>query len=258
MSLKDSLAIKANPASSKEAALKAARANAAQNNPSAIAKWISPKDAKEKIRIVFDDSGSMMGEKITQAREGTIEFMRNCVPNTTAVSVHFLCTHSEKLATLSTNLIEIAATLKEMDFKMGGTPLFGTMKATLELDPTLTHMVAFSDGSPTDGLVPYTTPPAGTENATLWHYKQSADIIIVRAVELGVPIDTVFFGPAVSYTEDERALLQYIAAETGGFYMVFDPQKVNFRTAFKYLAPTHRLMLASESVRKEIESGRRS
>ena len=44
--------------------------------------------AKEKIRILFDDSGSMSGQKIKDAIDGCIEFMRNCVLNETACAIH--------------------------------------------------------------------------------------------------------------------------------------------------------------------------
>jgi hypothetical protein len=85
--------------------------------------------------------------------------------------------------------------------------------------------------------------------------KRNADEVIKVALELHVPIDTVFFG---DYNQEAIRLLRYFAEQTGGYFLHFDPKKVNFRTAFKYLAPSMRLMLASESVRKEIESGKRA
>jgi len=66
----------------------------------------------------------------------------------------------------------------------------------------------------------------------------------------------VFFGSADS--ETEIALLKYFSDSTSGYFLHFDPNKVNFAKAFRFLAPVNRLMLASESVRREIESGRRS
>jgi hypothetical protein len=50
-------------------------------------------------------------------------------------------------------------------------------------------------------------------------------------------------------------LLRYLSAQTGGYFLHFDPAKVNFAQAFKYLAPVNRLMLASASFRADVESG---
>ena len=87
---------------------------------------------------------------------------------------------------------------------------------------------------------------------------QSADIIITiakNALKNGkcVPIDTVFFGSEGRQREIE--LLKYLSSKTGGYFLHFDPAKVNFAQAFKYLAPVNRLMLASASFRAQVESG---
>jgi Mg-chelatase subunit ChlD len=247
-----------NPQAAKIAALAAARA-AAQDTakPDALTRWINPGEAKDRIRIVFDDSGSMYKEA-ENAKEGTVEFLRNCIPNQTSVAVHFLKTENERLSTLNSNLMEIASLLKDARLALGGTPLFAALSRALALAPKATRYVVFTDGEPTDSLAEYMEPPPEEKQVALWEWKRSADILIEMPERSGAPIDTVFFGPSEIYTADQRDLLHYIAEKTGGYYLHFDPAKVNFRTAFKYLAPTQRLALASESVRREIESGKRT
>ena len=237
-----------NPNASKLAAMKAAR-QAAQVKPDALAKWISPAEARNRDRIIFDDSGSMSSE-IENAKTGTVEYLRNCPPNQSAVAVHFLNTQDEELALLNSNLMQVAERLKAKSLKSGGTPLFSVTMKALNTGPTLTRMIIFTDGEPTDSLVEYDS------RAEKEDLLRNADIVIARANELKAPIDTVYFGPA----SQERAIkfLKYLAEKTGGYFLHFDPAKVSFAKAFKYLAPANRLMLASESVRREIESGKRA
>jgi hypothetical protein len=71
----------------------------------------------------------------------------------------------------------------------------------------------------------------------------------------GIPIDTVYFGGSIEYERREIDLLKYLSSKTGGYFLHFDPAKVNFAQAFKYLAPVNRLMLASASFRAQVESG---
>ena len=237
-----------NPNASKLAALKAAR-QAAQAKPDALTRWISPAEARNRDRIIFDDSGSMSSE-IENAKTGTIEYLRNCPPNQSAVAVHFLNTQDEELASLNSNLMQVAERLKAKSLKSGGTPLFSVTMKALNTEPTLTRMIIFTDGEPTDSLVEYDS------RAEKEDLLRNADIVIARANELKAPIDTVYFGPA----SQERAIkfLKYLAEKTGGYFLYFDPSKVSFAKAFKYLAPANRLMLASESIRKEIEDGKRA
>ena len=53
-------------------------------------KFNDPAQATERIRIIFDDSGSMGIEKLKDARDGCVEFLRNCKINETAVAVHVM------------------------------------------------------------------------------------------------------------------------------------------------------------------------
>jgi hypothetical protein len=117
-------------------------------------------------------------------------------------------------------------------------------------------LIAFTDGASTDALAADYGEELDTfygSNSNPW--TTSADIIIkiAKATGSGIPIDTVFFGG--DYRKREMELLKYLSVQTGGYFLHFDPAKVNFATAFKYFAPVNRLRLASGSFRASVESG---
>lgn len=251
-----------NPADAKKAAIEAAKAAAAGRKPEdgAMVRYIPPGECQDRIRIVFDDSGSMAGE-IDNAKKGVVEFLRNCIPNQTAVAVHFMNT-TEWSTELRSNLPQLGVDVQEAFLSSGGTPFFNTIKRALESTPKLTRLVAFTDGAPTDRL-----QAEEDENVIASYYSfnrqqgwlSSADVVIKIAHYIGgekcIPIDTIYFGPATDYTAEQIALLKYLAEKTGGFFLHFDPAKVSFKTAFKYLAPVNRLQLTSGSFRASLERG---
>ena len=249
----------------KKAAIEAAKNAAASSkalgageSASAIMKYIPPAECSDRIRIVFDDSGSMSGE-IQHAKKGVVEFLRNCIPNQTAVAVHFMCTESWSTA-LRSDLPLLGADIEEAQLTLGGTPMFNTMLKAMKESPLLTRMVVFTDGSPTDKLdLEGQIELQGYWGSGADTWIESANVIIRLAPQLGgetcITIDTIFFGPASDYTQRQRDLLKYLSDQTGGFFMVFDPAKVNFKTAFKYLAPVNRLQLTSGSFRAALERG---
>ncbi len=259
----------ANALDAKKAAIEAARNAAAASkqaalgsgaeNTSAVMKYIRPAECSDRIRIVFDDSGSMSGQ-ITNAKQGVVEFLRNCIPNQTAVAVHFMCTKTWSTA-LRSDLPLLGSDIEEAQLTLAGTPMFNTMLKAVKESPLLTRMVVFTDGSPTDQLnaeeESELQPFWGSDRST---WIESANIIIKLCKQFGgekcIPIDTVFFGG--EYAKAEMDLLRYLSDKTGGFFLHFNPAKVNFKTAFKYLAPVNRLMLSSGIVREEIESGKRA
>ena len=237
----------------KKAAIEAARGAKAQND-SAIMRWINPADCPERNRIVFDDSGSM-GGYIEDAKKGVVEFLKNCTPNQTAVAIHPM--NSEEMK-LQSDLIQLALDVQAKRFKSGGrTPFFNTCKIALEAKPVLTRLVAFTDGSPTDRLQSEEGESAIRDyyQRDFWH--DSADIIIKIAKntvpDKVIPIDTVFFGDVRS--TNEIALLKYLSESTGGIFLHFDPAKINFKTAFKYLAPVFRAQLTDGNFRAAVERG---
>ena len=246
-----------NAVDAKRAAIEARKALTAPagTNPSAIVRYIPPGECPDRNRIVFDDSGSM-GGYIEDAKRGMIEYLRNCIPNQTSVAVHFM--NSTACDTqLESNLLKLAGDIREMNLRSGGTPFFNTLKKALEAAPTLTRLIAFTDGSPTDTLAADYGEELGTyygSSSNPWIHSADVIIKIAASTGAGIPIDTVYFGED-NGNRQEMELLKYLSSKTGGYFLHFDPAKVNFAQAFKYLAPVNRLMLASASFRAQVESG---
>src|SRR5882672_8715446 len=105
------------------------------SNPTTIVKYISPGECAERIRCVFDDSGSM-GSQIAHAKVGVVEFLRNCIPNQTAVAVHFMNTTPP--IPLQSDLVKLGNNIAERGLQSGGTPFFNTLKQALQATPVLT------------------------------------------------------------------------------------------------------------------------
>lgn len=247
-----------NAIDAKRAAIEAAKQRAlgsgSADNPNAIVRWAAPADCADRIRIVFDDSGSM-GSYITSAKQGVVEFLKNCIPNQTAVALHFMNTSSWNTA-LRSDLPALGADITEAKLCSGGTPFFNTLKRALEATPRATRLVAFTDGSPTDRL-------SAENEAELQNYwfspadswTASADVIITisKSQSPAIPIDTVFFG--YKHSAREIALLKYLSEKTGGFFLHFDPSKPNILKQLKYLAPINRLRLTDGAFRAAVERG---
>jgi Mg-chelatase subunit ChlD len=200
----------------------------------------SVENARDKIAIIFDDSGSMGGEPLEDAQDGTIEFMRNCIPSEVACAIYPL---NKTAITITTDLPSLSGQLKNIRAK-GSTPLFEKLREAqgqvlLDGISPFTRFIIFSDGDPDSTF--------------------QKEICIKDAQERKTPIDTVLI-TYVSETGWSRShaynLLKEVADRTGGYFLVFQRGKVNFKTAFKYLAPGLRLMLASESVRQDLQEGR--
>lgn len=246
----------------KKAAIEAAKAKALGTGASeaAMVKYIPPAQCPDRTRIVFDDSGSMCSQ-ISNAKNGVVEYLKNCIPNQSAVAVHFMNTTSWSTA-LTSNLPQLGQDILEAELQSGGTPFFNTLKKALEATPKLTRLVAFTDGSPTDRLQAEKSEELewnnlfGSDSQSQWI--QNADIIIKISKAIGgekcIPIDTIFFGSA-EYSAKEIQLLKYLSEKTGGFFLHFDPSKPNIWKQLKYLAPVNRLALTDGSFRAKVERG---
>lgn len=191
-----------------------------------------PEEATHRIGIVFDDSGSMSGKKIEDAHAGTEEFIRCCDPRNTAISVYPMNSNYHTAIALTTKLYNVAQGIKTFQ-ATGGTPLFEAAKDMLQ-NEKITRGIIFSDGEPNS------------------EYKKEE--VIGDAIEKKIPIDTVFIGDASR--EYAVALMKEIAERTGGVFIILDPSKSNFRTAFKYLSPGYRAMLADKSFVEKLQEGK--
>lgn len=199
--------------------------------------FVKPEQAPEKIRIIFDDSYSMEGQSIKDAHEGCEEFLRNCIPNQVAIAVHPM---NREPIELETNLPLLATKIKEIS-AIGSTPLFATLNYAFTEGTT--RFIVFSDGASED--------------------RELLEQCISVARTLKAPVDTVYIDN--SGREDTKevkpnspeATMKYLAEATGGIYLKFVRGKVNFKQAFKYLAPELRLQLvASVDMQRDLQEGK--
>lgn len=182
-----------------------------------------PSKCKDRIGIVFDDSGSMSPEQLTDAKEGCEEFLRSCAAGTTAVSCYPMNIVGFKL---TKNLPALGLCIKNMTPGLGGTPLVATTKKIME-ENSLSRVIVFSDGQPNSSAI---------------------DNIINK----DIPIDTVYI-PNGYVDQVAASFMKNLAEKTGGIYLQFERGKSNFRTAFKYLSPGLRHMLADKSFVAKLE-----
>lgn len=186
---------------------------------------IEPHEMKYRIGILFDDSSSMESDQIAQAIEGVEEFLRSCTPNETAVAIQPL---NKDGLLLNSNLPAVAIYTKGI-YAQGGTPLVPKL-AKLQYENKLTRAIVFSDGAPNG-------------------YSDEQYETVIKA---GIPIDTVYI-PSGYIDARAEEFMKKLAADTDGIYLRFEHGKSNFRTAFKYLSPGLRYMLADKSFVAKLE-----
>lgn len=199
---------------------KAALATATENGEVITQK---PNEMPERIGIVFDDSGSMFGSLMTNAHAGVEEFLRSCNPRTTAVAVYPM---NEKAMPLTTGLAVLSSLVTKLG-PTGSTPLVETLESML-VKENITRAIVFSDGCPDSS---------------------NTSTVVPTCRERKVPVDTVYIGSG------DSKFLEKLAKDTGGIYLVFSGDKSNFRTAFKYLSPGYRAMLADKSFVDKLQNG---
>lgn len=198
----------------------------------AISTVVDADKMPNRIGIIFDDSGSMGGDKIDQAKKATKSFLQVCNPNDTAVTLHGFSPH--RRYKLNTDFPSVALLAEQFEADQG-TPLHTSMANMLASEP-ITRAVVFSDGCPTD----------------------MEGRVVTDFVEKGVPVDTIYVKEASPYQghyEDRgREILKSIAERTGGIFMEFK-DGASFAKAFKYLAPAFRAMLESAEFRDKLQKG---
>ena len=186
---------------------------------------LKPTQMEHRIGIVFDDSGSMGAAQIADAHEGCEEFLRSCEPNKTAVAIYPM--NAEPML-LCTNLPAIAIMVKSIR-ATGGTPLVQKLGEMMKKN-SLTRAIVFSDGC-----------PQGYSELEYDSIKSTK-----------IPVDTAYISSG--YIEARAAeFMEKLARDTGGIYLCFERGKSNFRTAFKYLSPGLRYMLADKSFKDQIQ-----
>lgn len=188
------------------------------------AKLRNPESLEHRIGIVFDDSGSMTHDKLSDAHAGVEEFLRSCAKDTTAIAMYPM--NAEPLV-LTDNLPAVAVYTKGIR-ATGGTPLLQTLQEMQKAN-NLTRCIVFSDGSP--------------DNPRFEEFR----------LKEGLPVDTVYIASATYENVQAETFMKNLAERTGGIYLKFEQGKANFRTAFKYLSPGLRYMLADKSFKDKLE-----
>jgi uncharacterized protein YegL len=204
-------------------AAKIAAAKAAPQVEPERPKEPGPQDAEHRIGIVFDDSGSMFGKKLDDAKAGVEEFLRSCEKDKTAVCIYPM--DGEKLP-LTLNLPALGILVKKLEIN-SSTPLRATLER-MKKENALTRMIVFSDGIP--------------DNDNLEGINKDFGIV-----------DTVFISSYSYAGSKARTYMKTLAELTGGIFLEFKAGSSNFRTAFKYLSPGLRYMLADKSFVEQIQ-----
>jgi len=200
--------------------------------------FIRPELASERVEIIFDNSGSMAGEEIKNAKEGVTEFMKACQPNETAIRITPVDSESVQALKFTCDLPAIAVRVSEFR-AAGGTPLYSKLLNALgkgmrsDLYPS--RIIAFSDGSAGDGYARrakykyeytedrYDSKLESTEDSP------SHIEMVKLAKERGVAIDTCYITSSGAREDDPAYItMKYIAEDTGGIFLVFEKGKCDF------------------------------
>lgn len=209
---------------------------------------IDPNTRQNRFAIGFDDSGSMAGDPISDAKKAVQGFLVNCSPMDTSVAIYPFCADKQPL----TCIYDLINAYLGGIHATGGTPLYTTMiKMMNEYD--LTRGILFSDGDPTDNHVD-ATPfiPSGyavdEHGVAAQKMRTVADYSLELAKTKKVPFDTVYIGPG------DSDVLAKIAEATGGQYLKFTDTSI-FAKQMKYLAPKYYGLLSNPELKAKVEKG---
>ncbi len=212
--------------------------------------FLTPEKATEVLDIVFDNSGSMRGQLLEDAKNGVMEFMQACTPNETALRIvpinNDLYSMTKVDSKFTCDLPMLAGTVLDKIHAEGGTPLYSTiqlgMYPPVETEQTLKakRMIVFSDGIPDGGEGP------------------ELDQTIQQAVANSVILDTCYIAPAGFNREDSKPyrIMKRLAEETGGVFLVFEKGKCDFSKGFLYLTKGNRKLLMDNNFKMALEEGR--
>jgi Mg-chelatase subunit ChlD len=203
---------------------------------------IKPEECQHRLAIGFDDSGSMDGQSIADAKKAVAGFLASCNPKDTSVAIvpfSYICDPEGHLKaqplTIQYDLINLYLASVQAT---SSTPLYGTMTKMMQ-DFPITRGILFSDGGSTDK-----ENLAEEEEEEPNKLEQKA---VLLAIERKIPFDTVSIG-----AESEE--LKHIAEVTGGVYIFFTDTSV-FAKSMKYLAPKYVALLANAELKEKIQRG---
>ena len=213
-------------------------ANREQAN--SVIEKLDPNTVPNRIGLVFDDSGSMAGQQIEDAKIGVKNFTQASNYQDTSIALYPL-NKDKKPLTVDYDILNL--------FVLGltagnGTPLYTKLVDMID-NEKITRAVVFSDGSPTDSKL--------LGSAESWDSKPKdfAVSCITKYTDKEVPIDTIFIGQEHDSGYKE---MQEIARLTNGVFVHFtDTNKL--AQNLKYLAPRYRALLTSADLKEKIQKG---
>lgn len=189
----------------------------------------NPNEVPNKLALVFDDSGSMAGDPIVQAKKAVDYFLQNCNPRDTSIALYPLNAEVRPL-TCDYSLVGM---VKETLNATNGTPLYEVLDKAIT-NEKLSRVIAFSDGSP--------------------NHCYEKEGIINKYIAAKIPIDTILISPGAVPGDTAYEELRRLAERTGGIFCKFDDIK-SLGSALKYLAPAFRAMLMNPEVKAKLERG---
>jgi Mg-chelatase subunit ChlD len=201
-------------------------------------KDVNPLTCENRLGLEFDDSGSMSGQPLQDAKDAVRNFLHSCKQLDTSVAVYPMNQESKPL-TIDYDLINLYVGGLEI---RGNTPLYTCLSKMLD-DP-ITRGVIFSDGSTTDSRNPYSSQLQLTGNTI-------KEDTIAKAKQKEIPLDCIFIGFANSPGYNE---MKWIAEQTGGVFIHFQDSK-SLTSGLKYLSPGLRGMLMNPAIKAKIERG---
>lgn len=217
------------------------------------------KTTEERIRIIFDDSGSMEAKvpnsapagvaltkrvswantydqnlsRITLAQDATIDYMKNCKPRVTAIEIAPLNSPAENL---TKNLPSLAAQVKTIT-PDGGTHLYEAIGKLVDDHGSkkYTRALIFTDGAATDrNYLTVQRPKLFTE-----------------VKEMKIPVDLIIIGDSSEATlSPEERELKGLIESTGGTFLICKDGNA-FKEKMKYFAPLLRYMLPAIASKDE-------
>jgi len=186
---------------------------------------LNPQDRPNRYAIGFDDSGSMQGEAIKNAKLGVSNFLTSCQPKETSVSIF---TFDGKVVSLTCDYNAINVVVSGLSAS-ASTPFFHTVNKMVNYE--VTRAIVFSDGAPD-----YNDPGN-------WQEKT-----INTAREKKIPVDCVYIGIG------DNEYMKDLSEKTGGIYMRFEDAKTLSRQ-LKYLSPAYIGMLMNAELKAKVERG---
>lgn len=203
---------------------------------------VKPETVANRYAIGFDDSGSMSGQPLSDAKKAVSGFLASCNPLDTSVAIFPFGAEPKPLS----NLFDVVTAYTNGIKLAGSTPLYTTLTRMLE-ESDLTRGILFSDGEPTDehDLYRIEEHPKGDSKYDMTNVDLAA---VNMARDKKIPIDTVFIGYG------ESKVLKYIAEATGGYYLKFD-DTTSFAKNMKYLSPKYVALLANAEIKEKIQRG---